>query len=126
MFVPTYNKEIIRLLLELKAETSKQLSAVQAEEAEEFLQNTDRCSSIMKAIDGFQLQNITAIGESSLEWKEIIKEILKIREQISILLPPLYEKLKQKADSEKHLNFVKRRYNQEDRPVPSIFLDKKI
>jgi hypothetical protein len=126
MFMPRFNEEKKRLLLELKVETLNQLSAVQAEDPERFLISTESCSSIMEALDEFNLKENPITDDSNPEWRGIFQEILAIREQISILIPPLFVKIKQKADSEKQLNFVKRRYNQDDQPLPSIFLDKKI
>ena len=124
--MPTYNEEKKRLLIELKVETLNQLSAVENENVEEFLLSTEKCSSIMEAIDALQLEKTQLSVGIATESEVILKEITAIRDRISILLKPLYEQIKEKANSEKQMNFVKRRYNQGDQPVPSIFLDKRI
>jgi hypothetical protein len=124
MIVMPYYEEKIRLIIELKAETLNQLVVVQAEDPEEFLYSTERCNAIIESLEF--LRGVQLKDELRMEWRAILQEIAEIRNQISILIQPLYEKIKQKAEAEKQINFVKRRYNQDNQPVPSIFLDKKI
>jgi hypothetical protein len=114
------------LLLELKMETLNQLISVQAEDTDRFLQSTEKCSQIMDQLDSIHLPEDHFSDELKKETMKVLQEITTIREKISTLIPPLYEKIKQKALIEKQKNFAKRRYNLDDLPLPSIFLDKKI
>jgi uncharacterized protein YllA (UPF0747 family) len=115
-----------RLLLELKWETRAQLAAIQEEDSERFLQRTEHCDSIIEGIDTFQRQSITFTDSQEREFRELLQEIAEIREQISIRIPSLHEKLRQRAMAEKQTKHVKQRYNNSVYGLPSIFLDKKI
>ena len=124
--MPTYYEEKKRLLLELKAKTLNQLSAIQAEDSEQFLLSTESCNSIIGAINMLDMKKAPLTDQTWMELVELLLEIKTIREQISALIPLLYEKIKQKFEMEKRLNFAKRCYKQDNLPLPSIFLNKKV
>ncbi|WHY94151.1 hypothetical protein QNK12_12080 [Neobacillus cucumis] len=122
----TYYEDKVNLLLDLKAEALNQLIAVNAEDPEQFLRYTESFNSIIEAINGIDSQGRSLIEGERKEVSKIIQEIIGVREEISSIIPSLQEKVKQKFLAEKQMNNVKRRYNREGDPLPSIFLDKKV
>jgi hypothetical protein len=121
-----YHEEKTRLLRELKVEILNQLAALHAEDPEGFLRSTEACQPIMQAINKLDLQQVPLPDKLRWELSGLLQGIDRIGQQIANLIPSLQEKLKKQWIAEKQLNVAKRRYKRTDRPMPSIFLDKKI
>lgn len=126
VMIEYYYEEKTRLMRELKVEMLNQLAVVQAEDPERFLRSTERCHTIIEAINTVDLQKPQLPDNLSLELSRLLRDINKIGQQISHLMPPLQEKLRHQLIAEKKMVVAKHRYKREDFSLPSIFLDKKI
>jgi hypothetical protein len=114
-----------QLLLAMKEETIAQLHAVHAENVDEFLHRVEKCERITKLIDQLDSTGNKSEPTEEKEIKHIIKDILELREQITPLLEPLREKLRQRSVIERKQTIIHQGYGEEDAYHPSIFFDKK-
>ena len=74
-----------------KEEVVKQLAFIQAKDPEKFLESVQLCDKLRLQIDVVSNQQVTMQEEKEI--KEIVAEILQIREQISALIPEVREYL---------------------------------
>ncbi|NRD79390.1 hypothetical protein HPT25_18675 [Bacillus sp. BRMEA1] len=121
-----FHEEKKRLLLDLKQETLHQLEAVKAEDPEKFLKSTDLCNKHIGSYNALEIHSGESTGPLAEELTQILIEISRIREEISGLASPLYEKLRKKSFTEKKINKAKHQYKNDELPLPSVFMDKKI
>jgi hypothetical protein len=115
-----------KLLEEFKLETLQQLQALQEEDVDKFVEKVERCQriiSIINEIDSKIEEDLSSPEKK--EMKEILQEIIAVRENVSSLLLPLRDKLKQHMIREKRGKLLQNAYSREEENYPSIFLDKK-
>jgi hypothetical protein len=105
-----------------KEETLKQYTFVQEKQPERFLESTQICEDLIKQIDNCQ-NPITSQEEQEI--KNIIREILRIREQISLLIPTAQKYFSEQLKAERQRSEIQRRYGDQLPQPPSIFFDKR-
>jgi len=112
------------LLDKLKAETVLQLKSIKAEDPERFLESVERAESLIKQIQS--LDRSAGMSLMNQEIKKILFEIMQCREEISIRLPTLQQKIRERLQIQRNQTKVQQTYHSvTSAPPPSVFFDRK-
>lgn len=114
----------VELLKQFRAESERQLTAIQNEDTERFLNSVEACDELIKHIDLLQDREDGASSEDP-EVNRLVSEILMIRSQISSLIPSLKLEIEKNLVSLKKQRMVQQSYSNDGKHIPSIFFDKK-
>lgn len=113
-----------RLLFEMNKQMIAQLDAAQSEDLERFMYSVEICEQLIREIDMLDQQNQGSVTNRTECMQNIGQEILRIRMQISDLLPAWREKIRNGMLQEQANTRFKQAY-EEDQNIPPIFLDKR-
>ncbi|BAU26568.1 hypothetical protein DFP93_10850 [Aneurinibacillus soli] len=114
-----------RCLNELKQETQKQLAAVRIEDVSGFIRGVERCEQLIAELKEINIQASSVLSEKESVFEEIGQDILRMRSEISDLLPTWRERLRSQMLREQEGTRIKQVYDDDDEYVPPIFLDKR-
>ncbi|RXT04453.1 flagellar protein FliT [Ammoniphilus sp. CFH 90114] len=107
-----------------KEETQKQLTCLQAEDPEGFLESVERCEVILGEIEQFNKKPVILEAEEK-KIKSLLAEILELRKEITRLIPPLQEKIRERLGAERKKMMIQQSYGMDERYQDSVFFDKK-
>lgn len=113
------------LLEEMKWETLEQLRAIQEEDVERFLERVEKCERLIELINEIDATAPVFPPEQTRQMKNIVEEILHVRQQITPMLQSLHAKLQKLASMERQQTRIRQSYGDESIYHDSIFFDKK-